>query len=69
MIECFVHTPKALASKTDSPAYIYAHGGGGVVGNAEAHIDVMCLVAVNLNCVVFCPEYRKGPETKCPVNH
>lgn len=59
--------PKSLDLSKKQPAYVYAHGGGGIVGEAKTDGEaVCCYSAVNLNCVVFNVEYRLGPEFKCP---
>ena len=59
--------PKALDLSQKHPGYIYAHGGGGVMGTAEQVNDYCCITALNLNCCVFNVNYRLGPEVKCPT--
>jgi acetyl esterase/lipase len=60
--------PKSLESKS-APVYIYAHGGGGLVQDAESSVPQMAISCVNLNCVIISVDYRKGPEVKCPTGH
>ena len=58
--------PKALDMSQKHPAYVYAHGGGGIIGSPEESNPVLCATALNLNCVVFNVDYRLGPDVKCP---
>lgn len=44
----------------------YAHGGGGVFTDAILSHGYLAIVAVNLDCVIFNVNYRKGPEVKAP---
>lgn len=48
-------------------AYIYAHGGGAIFLNADMNNSLMCHSAINLGCIIFNVDYRKGPENKAPV--
>lgn len=65
-LKYFVIKPKALDLTVKQPAYVYAHGGGGIVGKAADSNDYLCATALNLNCVVFNIDYRLGPEFKSP---
>lgn len=67
VIKVFVIRPKSLSTEEKHPAYIWAHGGGGIKEEAKTFNSLMCNTAVNLNCVVFSVDYRLGPEVKCPV--
>ena len=64
-IKVFVIKPNDLP-KGEQPAYIYAHGGGAVFLDAQSYNGLMCHTALNLGCVVFNVDYRKGPEAKAP---
>lgn len=64
-IKMFIHKPKNF-DRENSPAYFYAHGGGAFALKADNMVHILSHCAVNLNCVVFNVDYRKGPEVKCP---
>lgn len=59
--------PKTLKDDPKAPVYIYAHGGGGVVGDAKDGDNLLTFVARNLNCVVINADFRNGPEVKAPT--
>ena len=61
-----VYRPKALETK-EAAAYLYAHGGYAVGLSARDWDHTMVVTTMNLNCVVFCVDYRLGPEVKCPT--
>ena len=65
-IKMLIHKPKNF-SRVNAPAYIYAHGGGAYALTADHMKPVLSHTCVNLNCVVFNINYRKGPEVKCPT--
>jgi len=65
MIKIWMIRPKNLP-KENNAAYIYAHGGGAVTLSADVENDLMAHTALNLECVVFNVNYRKGPEAKAP---
>ena len=55
--------PKSLACQPgQAPAIVYAHPGGGILGNAELFLPEACWIAVECNCFVFSVDYRKCPE-------
>lgn len=64
-IKIFMIKPIDLP-KDNNPAYIYAHGGAGIMFDAASNNDLMSHTALNLNCVVFNVDYRLGPEAKAP---
>ena len=64
-IDMYIYRPKTLKSQS-APGMIYAHGGGGVFTDATLSHGYLSIVAVNLNCVIFSVNYRKGPEVKAP---
>ena len=64
-IEIFIQRPKTLKSQK-AASYIYAHGGGAFSLTARYTIHHMAYTAINLDCVVFSVDYRKGPEVKAP---
>lgn len=67
-VPVFVYTPKNLEGNTKQVAYIYAHGGGSVAGDASMYQNILCHYAVECGVIVFNVDYRLAPETKCPNN-
>ena len=56
-----------LKSKKPSPALIYMHGGGWIIGDLNSH-DAVCVdLALNANIVVISLEYALAPENKFPT--
>ena len=60
----YVIKDKSRLINKDQIAYIYNHGGGVVLLNAEINVPRMCRVAIENQAVVFVVDYRKAPETK-----
>ena len=50
----------------NAAVYVYAHQGGAMSLTAKLYTPLMAITALNLNCVVFNVDYRKGPEVKAP---
>lgn len=65
VIKVYMIRPKALTDKK-APAFIFARGGGACVSEAEEMNEILCISALNMNCVVFNVGFRNGPECKCP---
>ena len=49
------------------PLVIYFHGGGFVLGDAEAYERQSCNLALACNCAVAFVDYRKAPECPFPA--
>jgi acetyl esterase len=54
------HTPDP------SPAFVYLHGGGWVVGSIETHDGITRALAARSGCVVVAVEYSLAPEHPFP---
>ena len=67
-VPVLVHKPKKFESAKDTPAVIYAHGGGVVSGSAEIIKPWLSNMAESYGAVFFNVDYRLAPETKCPKN-
>ncbi len=63
-VRVLVYLPKNVAAPT--PALLWIHGGGYVIGNADqADLDVKSMVSA-LGCVAVSVDYRLAPETSHP---
>lgn len=66
IFDVIITRPHSLKNESAAPGYIWAHGGGAIMFDAE-YTNVLCLVtAIHLNCVVFSVDFRNGPEFKAP---
>lgn len=59
-----IYAPKIDAP---SPALIFFHGGGWVLGNLDSHDHVCRALANSVPCTVFSVDYRLAPEHKFPA--
>ena len=48
---------------------VYLHGGGYVIGSADAYRDLCARLAVMADAQVFAPDYRLAPEHRFPLGH
>ncbi|PLR95297.1 alpha/beta hydrolase [Bacillus sp. T33-2] len=61
-----IYTPEGNES-TESPALVYFHGGGWVIGSIETH-DALChKLATEGNFTLVSVDYSLSPESKFPV--
>ena len=54
------------ASKPETPAIVYVHGGGFVLGNLDTHDRICRVLARNAGVAVVAVDYRLSPEAKFP---
>jgi acetyl esterase len=59
-----IYTPRG---QSPSPALIYFHGGGWVLGDLESHDHVCRSLANSASCIVLSVDYRVAPEHKFPT--
>ncbi|ANT50370.1 alpha/beta hydrolase [Mesorhizobium amorphae] len=55
------------AHDADTPALLYLHGGGWVIGNLDSHDEICRWFANMAASVVVSPAYRLAPEHKFPA--
>ncbi|WP_165221275.1 alpha/beta hydrolase [Aquisphaera insulae] len=59
--------PKALDEAGASPALVYFHGGGWVLGNLSSHEHICRAIAGQADLVVIAVDYRLAPESRFPA--
>lgn len=65
--EVTVHIIDQRTQKAQTtPALIYLHGGGYVMGSASMRADALAQLSARLNCLVLSVDYRLAPETPFP---
>jgi acetyl esterase/lipase len=63
-VELIAYRP--LATEGRLPCILHIHGGGFVVGQADARASVHQALALELDCAIVTVEYRLAPETPFP---
>lgn len=62
-----IHVVKPAGSKSDSPVFIFIHGGGWVLGDYPTHRRLVRDLVVESGAVAVFPDYTPSPEAKYPV--
>lgn len=69
-VRFYYPTDEALAGKEagapKTPAIVYVHGGGFVLGDLNTHDRICRILACNTGAVVMAVDYRLSPEAKFP---
>ena len=68
-IPCRTHVPELAAVNQPSPAIIFFHGGGWVLGNLETHDRMMRELAHRTGFLVIGIDYKLSPESRFPQAH
>lgn len=61
-VRVLIHTPKTLKDQKNRFAFIDVHGGGAIGGSPEINTPTACYEAIQLNAVVFNPQYRLADQ-------
>ena len=62
-----IHIVKPVGAKTNSPVFIYIHGGGWVLGDYPTHRRLVRDLVVESGAVAVFPDYTPSPEAQYPV--
>ena len=63
-----LHVPQGAEPRgADSPAIVYLHGGGFILGNLDTHDRIMRVLADETAAVVVGVDYSLSPEAQFPV--
>lgn len=65
-IQCELYQPSKLL-ELPSPALIYFHGGGHVIGSLNTHRAICRQLAEEAECLVIAVDYRLAPENPFPA--
>jgi len=69
-IPCRLHRPTAACSRVmPTPAIVFAHGGGWVVGSIDTHDRMMREIAERSGFCVIGVDYTLSPEVRFPASH
>lgn len=62
-----IHVMKPVGAKPDSPAFIFIHGGGWILGDYPTHRRLVRDLVVASGAVAIFPDYTPSPEARYPV--
>jgi acetyl esterase/lipase len=65
--EVRIHIVKPIGARTNSPIFIYIHGGGWVLGDYPTHRRLVRDLVVESGAVAVFPDYTPSPEAHYPV--
>jgi acetyl esterase/lipase len=62
-----IHIVKPIGARTDSPVFIFIHGGGWVLGDYPTHRRLVRDLVVESGIVAVFPDYTPSPEARYPT--
>src|SRR5215470_12988511 len=65
--EVRIHIVKPVGAPTNSPVFIFIHGGGWVLGDYPTHRRLVRDLVVESGAVAVFPDYTPSPEARYPV--
>ena len=62
-----IHIAKPVGSKSDTPVFVFIHGGGWVLGDYPTHRRLVRDLVVASRAVAVFPDYTPSPEARYPT--
>ena len=62
-----IHIVKPIGAKSESPVFIFIHGGGWVLGDYPTHRRLVRDLVVDSGAVAVFPDYTPSPEARYPM--
>jgi acetyl esterase/lipase len=62
-----IHIVKSIGAHTNTPVFIYIHGGGWVLGDYPTHRRLVRDLVVESGATAIFPDYSPSPEAQYPV--
>lgn len=62
-----IHIVKPVGANTNSPVFIYIHGGGWVLGDYPTHRRLVRDLVIESGAVAVFPDYTPSPEARYPA--
>lgn len=62
-----IHITKPVGSKSDTPVFVFIHGGGWVLGDYPTHRRLVRDLVVASGAVAVFPDYTPSPEARYPT--